>query len=211
MIDIETIVNREESELKDIYSNIENICFYNSYKVLKAFKDNKVSETDFNSTTGYGYNDKGRETIENVFKDIFKSESALVRSQFISGSHALTVALFALLRPNDLLLSISGLPYDTLHEVIGIKDNNSSLKSFGVRYDQIDLVDNDFDYDKIEKVLKKEKIKVIEIQRSKGYSTREPVALAKSSALLNLKRTLPAVEVNTFVLYSSSGSYLLVS
>ena len=139
MIDIETIVNSEEYELRDIYSNIDEICSYNSYKVLKAFKDNKVSETDFNSTTGYGYNDKGRETIENVFKTVFKSESALVRSQFISGSHALTVALFALLRPNDLLLSISGLPYDTLHEVIGIKDNNSSLKSFGVRYDQIDL------------------------------------------------------------------------
>ena len=144
MIDFETIVNREEYESRDIFSNIDDICLYNSNKVLKAFKENKVSETDFNSTTGYGYNDKGRETIENVFKTIFKSESALVRSQFISGSHALTVALFALLRPNDLLLSISGLPYDTLHEVIGIKDNNSSLKSYGVRYDQIDLVNDDF-------------------------------------------------------------------
>ena len=144
MIDIETIVNNEESLLTKEFNLVDEICYFNSYKVLNAFKENKVSETDFNSTTGYGYNDKGRETIENVFKTIFKSESALVRSQFISGSHALTVALFALLRPNDLLLSISGLPYDTLHEVIGIKDNNSSLKSFGVKYDQIDLIDDDF-------------------------------------------------------------------
>ena len=111
MIDIETIVNNEEYALRDIYSNIDEICFYNSNKVLNAFKNNKVSETDFNISTGYGYNDKGRTTIENVFKDIFKAESALVRNQFISGSHALTVALFALLRPNDLLLSISGNRY----------------------------------------------------------------------------------------------------
>ena len=190
MIDFETIVNREEYELRDIFSNIDEICTYNSNKVLKAFKENKVSETDFNSTTGYGYNDKGRETIENVFKDIFKSESALVRSQFISGSHALTVALFALLRPNDLLLSISGLPYDTLHEVIGIKDNDSSLKSFGVRYDQIDLKDDDFDYEKIEEYIRNNKVKVIEIQRSKGYSTRKSISLNKIEKVINLIKSI---------------------
>ena len=190
MIDIETIVNNEESLLTNEFNLVDEICFYNSNKVLKAFKENKVSETDFNSTTGYGYNDKGRETIENVFKTIFKSESALVRSQFISGSHALTVALFALLRPNDLLLSISGLPYDTLHEVIGIKDNNSSLKSFGVRYDQIDLKDNDFDYEKIEDYLKNNKVKVIEIQRSKGYSTRKSISLSKIEKVINLIKSI---------------------
>ena len=190
MIDFETIVNNEEYELRDIYSNIDEICTYNSNKVLKAFKENKVSETDFNSTTGYGYNDKGRETIENVFKTIFKSESALVRSQFISGSHALTVALFALLRPNDLLLSISGLPYDTLHEVIGIKDNDSSLKSFGIKYDQIDLKDDDFDYEKIENYIKNNKVKVIEIQRSKGYSTRKSISLNKIEKVINLIKSI---------------------
>ncbi len=190
MIDIETIVDREEYLVKDEFNKIDEICFYNSNKVLKAFRENKVSETDFNSTTGYGYNDKGRETIENVFKTIFKSESALVRSQFISGSHALTVALFALLRPNDLLLSISGLPYDTLHEVIGIKDNNSSLKSFGVRYDQIDLKDDDFDYEKIEEYLKNNKVKVIEIQRSKGYSTRKSISLSKIEKVINLIKSI---------------------
>ena len=190
MIDIETIVNYEESLLTKEFNLVDEICFYNSKKVLKAFKENKVSETDFNSTTGYGYNDKGRETIENVFKTIFKSESALVRSQFISGSHALTVALFALLRPNDLLLSISGLPYDTLHEVIGIKDNDSSLKSFGIKYDQIDLKDDDFDYEKIESYIKNNKVKVIEIQRSKGYSTRKSISLCKIEKVIDLIKSI---------------------
>ena len=190
MIDIETIVNNEELLLTDEFKKIDDICFYNSNKVLKAFKDNNVSETDFNTTTGYGYNDKGRNTIENVFKDIFKAECALVRNQFISGSHALTVALFALLRPNDLLLSISGLPYDTLHEVIGIKDNDSSLKSYGIKYDQIDLVENDFDYKKIEEYLKNTKVKVIEIQRSKGYSTRKSISLEKLEKVIKLIKSI---------------------
>ena len=190
MIDIETIVNNEESLLTKEFNLVDEICYFNSYKVLNAFKENKVSETDFNSTTGYGYNDKDRETIENVFKTIFKSESALVRSQFISGSHALTVALFALLRPNDLLLSISGLPYDTLHEVIGIKDNDSSLKSFGIKYDQIDLKDDDFDYEKIEEYIKNNKVKVIEIQRSKGYSTRKSISLEKIEKVINLIKSI---------------------
>ena len=190
MIDIETIVNREEDFLIDEFKKVDEICNYNSYKVLNAFRENSVSETDFNSTTGYGYNDKGRSTIENVFKTIFKSENALVRSQFISGSHALTVALFGLLRPNDILLSISGLPYDTLHEVIGIKDNNSSLKSYGVRYEQIDLIDDDFNYDKIEEFLKNNKVKVIEIQRSKGYSTRKSISLEKIEKVIKLIKSI---------------------
>ena len=190
MIDIETIVNREEYFLNDEFKKIDEICSFNSYKVLNAFRENSVSETDFNSTTGYGYNDKGRSTIENVFKTIFKSENALVRSQFISGSHALTVALFGLLRPNDILLSISGLPYDTLHEVIGIKDNNSSLKSYGVKYDQIDLIDDDFDYEKIEEFLKNNKVKVIEIQRSKGYSTRKSISLSKIEKVIKLIKSI---------------------
>ena len=179
MIDIETIVNREEYLLKDEFSKIDDICFYNSSKVLRAFKDNNISENCFNSTTGYGYGDIGREKIEAVYASIFKAEDALVRSQFISGSHTLTVCLFALLRPNNLLLSISGTPYDTLHEVIGIKDNDSSLKSYGVKYDQIDLIDNDFDYEGIRSYLTNNNVKVIEIQRSKGYSTRKSISLSK--------------------------------
>ena len=177
--EIMTFIHKEEQQLKEVFNQIDLLCEKNSMKVLDAFQRNHLSETHFNSTTGYGYNDTGRDTIEQIYADIFKAEDALVRSQFISGSHALTVCLFALLRPNDTLLSITGLPYDTLHEVIGIKENNSSLKSFGVNYEQIDLVDDDFDYDKIEELLKNKKIKVIEIQRSKGYSTRKSISISK--------------------------------
>ena len=133
----------------------------------------------FNGTTGYGYNDIGRDTIEEVYADIFKCEDALVRSQFISGSHALSVALFSLLRPSDTLLSITGTPYDTLHEVIGIKENSSSLKSFNINYEQIELINNDFDYESIKKRLLQSNIKVVEIQRSKGYSTRKSINIEK--------------------------------
>ena len=173
------LVNKAENELKDEFSKIDSLCLFNSEKVLNAFRNNHVNESCFNSTTGYGYNDLGRDTIEKVFAEVLGAEDALVRSQFISGSHALTVCLFGLLRPNDTLLSISGKPYDTLDEVIGIRENASSLKSFGVNYEQIDLVDNDFDYKKIEEAIKKGNIKVIEIQRSKGYSTRKSLTIDK--------------------------------
>lgn len=166
-----------EEEIKDEISKIDSICQFNSLKVLKAFQNNKISDVHFNSTTGYGYGDIGRDIIEKVYADIFASEDALVRSQFISGSHALTVALFAFLRPGDVMLSITGKPYDTLEEVIGIKDNPSSLKSFGVNYEQIDLINDDFDYDAICDRLKKSKVKLIEIQRSKGYSTRKSLTI----------------------------------
>ena len=169
------MIEEAEKNLTDIYQEIDRKCYINSKKVLDAFHKNKLSENHFNSTTGYGYNDIGREVIENIYADIFRAEDALVRSQFISGSHALNVTLFGLLRPNDILLSITGLPYDTLHEVIGIKENASSLMSYGIKYEQIDLIDNDFDYEKIEQVLKSKKIKVIEIQRSRGYDTRKSI------------------------------------
>lgn len=170
-------IHNQEQELKEQFDKIDLIVEKNSLKVLDAFQKNHLSESHFSSTTGYGYNDIGRDTIEKIYSCIFKSEDALVRSQFISGSHALTVCLFALLRPNDTLLSISGLPYDTLHEVIGIKENKSSLRSYNINYEQIDLIKDDFDYKKIEEVLKSKKIKVIEIQRSKGYSTRKSISI----------------------------------
>lgn len=168
-----------EEKLKDEFKKIEKQEEANSKKVLNAFREEKVSETDFNSTTGYGYNDEGRDKLERVFSRVLGSEDALVRSQFISGSHALTVTLFALLRPGDTLLSISSKPYDTLDEVIGIRENKSSLKSFNINYKQVDLIDNDFDYEKIKDVITSEKIKVIEIQRSKGYSTRASLNIEK--------------------------------
>ena len=173
------IVNEAEESLKEEFKKIDELEEKNSLKVLNAFHNANISEVHFNSTTGYGYGDLGRDAIEEVFSEVLGAEDALVRNQMISGSHALTVCFFALLRPNDTMLSITGLPYDTMHEVIGIKENNSSLKSFGVNYKQIDLIDNDFDYESIINTLRNEKIKLIEIQRSKGYSTRKSLTIDK--------------------------------
>ena len=184
--EIVELVNREEESLKDIFKTIDENELYFSELVLNAFQKNNVTEACFGTTTGYGYSDLGRDTLEKIYADIFHAEDAIVRNQFVSGSHALNVTLFALLRPNDLLLSVSGLPYDTLHEVIGINDNPSSLKAWGIKYDQIDLVDNDFNYDAIKEYLTNNKVKVIEIQRSKGYSTRDSISIDKVEKVCKL-------------------------
>ena len=184
------LVNSCEKKLSGIFDEVDKICYTNSKKVLDAFHKNNLSEVHFNSSTGYGYNDIGRDTIELIYKDIFKCESALVRTQFISGTHALTTTLFGLLRPNDIMLSITGKPYDTLDEVIGLKDNPSSLASFNIKYMQVDLIDNDFDYDKIKEVLLNNKIKLIEIQRSKGYSTRESISIQKVEKVIKYIRSI---------------------
>ena len=176
---IDELFNKCEEKIQSQFKEIDKMCEINSEKVLNSFRKNRISEAHFSSTTGYGYSDIGREAIEKVFADVLGAEDALVRNQFVSGSHALTVALFSYLRPNDTMLSISGLPYDTLHEVIGIKENKSSLKSFNINYEQIDLIDNDFDYAKIKETIKNKKIKLIEIQRSKGYSTRKSISIEK--------------------------------
>lgn len=188
--EIKKLVVECENELEYEFKKIDDNKFFFSEQVLNSFKKNNLSENAFNSTTGYGYNDLGREIIEKVYADIFKSESAVVRSQFISGSHALNVTFFALLRPGDLLLSISGCPYDTLHEVIGIKENPSSLASFNISYHEIDLVNDDFDYEAIESFLKKTKVKVIEIQRSKGYSTRKSLSIEKLEKVIKLIKSI---------------------
>lgn len=177
-------INEYEKKVEEQFRLIDDICLYNSKKILNAFIAFKVSEAHFNSTTGYGYNDIGRDIIEKVYAAVFKCEDALVRNQFISGSHALSKTLFGLLRPGDTLLSITGKPYDTLDEVIGIKENPNSLKSFNINYEEIDLVANDFDYKKIEKTLKSKKIKMIEIQRSKGYSTRKSISISKLAKVI---------------------------
>ena len=183
-------VKKAEFVLKDVFSKIDDICFYNSRKVINAFWKNSVNEACFNSTTGYGYGDYGRDIIEKVYADVFKCEKALVRNQFISGTHAISTALFALLRPGDTLLSITGKPYDTLDSIIGFNDNKSSLKSFNVKYEQIDLLNNDFDYNKIEEYLKNNKIKVIEIQRSIGYSTRKSISIEKLEKVIKLIKNI---------------------
>ena len=179
-------IKEAEDKLKDVFSNIDDVCFYNSQKVIEAFWKENISETDFNSTTGYGYGDIGRDKIEEVYSDIFKTEAALVRNQFISGTHALSTAFFALLRPGDLLLSITGKPYDTLDSIIGFNNNPSGLKSFGIRYDQINLKNNSFDYEAISDYLKLNKVKVIEIQRSIGYSTRSSIGIEDIKEVIRL-------------------------
>lgn len=189
-MNIDNLIKEAETNLKDIYQKYDEIEYINSKKVLDAFKSNNVTEDCFNMTTGYGYNDLGREVIEKVYTTIFKSEDSLVRSQIISGTHALSTALFACLRPGDTLLSITGKPYDTLDEIIGIKDNSSSLKSFGIKYMEINLIDNDFDYNKIKEVITNNKIKLIEIQRSKGYSTRKSITIEKLEKVIKFIKEL---------------------
>ena len=188
----EELVKKVDKKIKseNLFQRIDELEAFYSEKIIQTFKKHMISETDFHGTCGYGYNDTGRDKIDMVFADILDSEKALVRSQFISGTHALTVTFFGLLRPGDKLLSITGLPYDTLDEVIGIKDNPSSLKSFGIDFDYLDLSNNDFDYEKIEDYLKKNKVKVIEIQRSRGYSSRVAINLEKIKKVVKLIKNI---------------------
>lgn len=184
--DVIELSKKIEKDLDPIFKEVEEIEEYNSLKVLSAFQKYNLSEMHFNGTTGYGYGDIGRDTIESIFADIFKAEDSLVRTQFISGTHAISTLLFGILRPNDTLISISGKPYDTLDEVIGIVENKSSLQSYGVKYEQIELVNDDFDYKAIEERVKKGNIKLIEIQRSRGYSTRKTIDLKKVEKVIKL-------------------------
>lgn len=189
-MNVEDIIMDAEEHLKDEFKKIDELAYFNSKKVIDAFHKYEISETHFNSTTGYGYGDVGRDTIEKVFADVLDSEDAIVRNQFISGSHALTVALFAFLRPNDTMLAISGEPYDTLKEVIGITPNPSSLASFHINYEQIDLFNNDFQDDKIIDAIRNKKYKLIHIQRSRGYSTRESLSLDKLERIIKKIREI---------------------
>ena len=173
-----------EDILQEEFKKYERISFYNSIKVLNAFHDNKISESHLSGTNGYGYNDYGRDAVEAVYKDVFKCEDALVRSQLISGTHALTIAMSACLRPGDTMLAISGKPYDTLDKVIGITPNDSSLISYGIKYRQVDLINNDFDLNGIYAVLISQKVKLITIQRSKGYSTRDSISIEKIEKII---------------------------
>ena len=170
-------IKNVEKKLEEEFKKIDEIEYINSKKVMASFYECNVTEACFNSTTGYGYGDLGRDTLEKIYAHIFKSEDALVRTQLISGTHAISTALFGMLRPGDTLLSITGRPYDTLASVIGINDNPSSLKAFNINYDEIDLVNDNFDIPKILDYLKNNKVKLIEIQRSRGYSTRKSISI----------------------------------
>ncbi len=193
---IEYVYDCEEM-IKEQIKEIDKVSFYNSMKVLGAFHKCNVNEGCFNGTTGYGYNDYGRDTVEEVYKEVFKCEDALVRGQLISGTHALTVALAAMLRPGDTMLSITGKPYDTLDKVIGIEDNDSSLISYGIKYEQVDLINSEFDVEKIYKALLAKKIKLVTIQRSKGYSNRDSISIEK---LENIIKQIRRVDKNVIIM-----------
>ena len=184
------LVNDCEKELLNIYSEIDKQTLINSKKVLDAFHKYNISESDLNGTTGYGYNDIGRDKIEKIFADVLDSEDALVRTQIISGTHAISTALFGILRPNDTLLSITGLPYDTLHEIIGIKENKSSLKSYNINFEMIDLKNDDFDYDRIKDYVMSNNVKMIHIQRSRGYSLRDSITIEKLEKVIKFIKNI---------------------
>lgn len=186
MNNILKLIEEFESNNQEKFKELDDISFLNSKKVLTSFRENNVNALDFCGTNGYGYDDIGRDKIERIFADVLGGEDALVRPQLISGTHALTVCFFGLLRPGDTLLSINGKPYDTLDEVIGLRENPSSLKAFQVKYDQIALVNNDFDYNKIAAYLKTNPVKVIEIQRSVGYANRDTIDIEKIAKVCKL-------------------------
>ncbi|MFV0342008.1 MAG: aminotransferase class I/II-fold pyridoxal phosphate-dependent enzyme [Anaerocolumna sp.] len=186
-----------ESKLKQRFEDIDKVAEYNQLKVLKAMQDNRVSDIHFAATTGYGYNDMGRDTLESVYASVFHAEAALVRPQLISGTHALTIALSGNLRPGDEILSPVGKPYDTLEGVIGIGEEKTdskrltgSLKEYGITYRQVDLLENgDFDYENIEKSIN-EKTKLITIQRSKGYATRPTLSVHRIGELIAFVKSI---------------------
>ena len=202
--DLLNLVKEVEQDIKPIFDEVESTCQINSSKVLNAFQKCNLQETHLTSSTGYGIDEPGRNKIEEIYSEVFKSEDSLVRTQLISGTHALAVTLSALLRPNDTMLSITGEPYDTLKTVIGIgkEESKSSLKSYNIKYEQIDLVDNDFDIKKIQERLSEKDVKLVEIQRSRGYSTRNSLTIEKIEKVIKAIR-----EVNNEVIIMVDNCY----
>ena len=187
------LVSEAEESIKEQFKHIENICEINQLRVMKAFADNRVSDSHFVATTGYGYDDLGRDTLDRVYADIMGAEDALVRHNFISGTHTISTALFAVLRPNDILVSITGKPYYTLEEVIGIQGEagNGSLKDFGVKYVQIDLKhDGTPDLEQIKFTLTHMNVKAVTIQRSKGYGWRPTYSAKDIGALIEFVKEI---------------------
>ena len=202
--EIKEITKKVEEQIKPIIEKVDSICEKNSKKVLEAFQECRLQEVHMNSSTGYGIDEQGRNKIEEIYSHIFKAEDSLVRTQLISGTHALAITLSALLRPGDTMLSITGEPYDTLQTVIGIgkEQSKSSLKAFNIKYEQIDLVENDFNISKIKERIEKKDIKLIEIQRSRGYSTRKSLTIEKIEKVIKAIR-----EVNKEVIIMVDNCY----
>ena len=176
---------KSEIELKEIYDKIDRICMINSSRILSAFIENKVSYSDFADINGYGNYDPGRDKLEKIFAKVLGMEDALVRPQIMSGTNALFLTFSSLLKHGDTFISLTGTPYDSLQEMIGLVGNSTqSLKASGVKYEQIDLIDNNFDTKKIVERLKRKDVKLVEIQRSRGYSSRKSLTLNKIEALI---------------------------
>ena len=181
------LAKEAEEALKDRFAEFDRISFENTKKVLNAFSEERVAEAMFAGSSGYGYDDRGRDTLDRIYAKVFGKEAALVRHTLISGTHTLSTGLFGLLRPGDTMLSVTGKPYDTLDEVIGLNDdgsNNGSLKDFGISYKQLELTaDGKIDIEKTVEILKNEKIKVVYIQRSKGYLDRPTLPVSEMNEL----------------------------
>ena len=201
--DLMELAEQSDLELKDIYKNIDNICLYNSNTILSAFIENQVSYSDFADINGYGNYDEGRNKLEKIFAAVLGCEDALVRPQIMSGTNALYLTLSALLKHGNTMISISGAPYDSLQEMIGLSGNSTqSLKANGVHYEQIDLINNEFDEKKIIKRLKENNVKLVEIQRSRGYSHRLSLTISKIEHIITKIR-----EVNKDVIIMVDNCY----
>ena len=180
-----------EIDLKEIYDKIDEVAFYNSNRILSAFIENRVEYADFTDRNGYGIFDSGREKLEKIFASILGTEDALVRTQIMSGTNALYLAFSALLKHGDTMISLSGKPYDSLLKMVGIVgDSTQSLKANGVSYEKIDLIDNKFDLEKIKERLSKGDVKLVEIQRSRGYSSRKSLNIAQIEECINVIRSV---------------------
>lgn len=197
------LATKSEEDLKDIYKNIDEICLYNSDRILSAFIENNVSYSDFADINGYGDYDEGRDKLEKIFATVLGSQDALVRPQIMSGTNALFLTFSALLKHGDTMISLTGKPYDSLQEMIGLSgDSSQSLKKAGVLYEQINLVNNEFDEDKIVERLKQNNVKLVEIQRSRGYSSRKSLTIAKIEHVISKIR-----EVNKDVIIMVDNCY----
>ena len=189
--DLLELAKQSDSELKEQYEKIDEICLYNSNRILSAFIENNVSYSDFAEINGYGNYDEGRDKLEKIFATVLGCEDSLVRPHIMSGTNALYLTFSALLKHGDTMISLTGTPYDSLQEMIGLCGNSSqSLKEHGVKYEQIDLINNEFDEEKIVERLKRNDVKLVEIQRSRGYSSRKSLTIDKISKIIQAIRTV---------------------
>ena len=201
--DLLDLAKESDTELKEIYDKIDDICLYNSNRILSAFIENSVSYSDFAEMNGYGDYDEGRNKLEKIFASVLGCEDALVRPQIMSGTNALFLTFSALLKHGDTMISLTGTPYDSLQEMIGLcGDSTQSLKAHGVKYEQIDLINNEFDEDKIVERLKENNVKLVEIQRSRGYSSRKSLTINKIEHIISKIR-----EVNQDVIIMVDNCY----